>query len=92
MVRTMGTSAYCSKPSYATLRAMDAVLGLGIGAMVADDTASDPESAEIEALIAERAAAKADKNYARADEIRDEFAARGIEIKDTPEGATWRRK
>jgi cysteinyl-tRNA synthetase len=77
---------------YATLLAMDAILGFGFDAMAEDDTAGDPEAAEIDGLLAERAAAKADKNFARADEIRDELTGRGIEIKDTPEGATWRRK
>ncbi len=47
--------------------------------------------AEIDALLAERAQAKAEKNFARADEIRDVLAAQGIEIIDTPEGAKWRR-
>ena len=51
----------------------------------------DPEAAEIEALIAERAAAKKEKNFARADEIRAELTARGITITDTAQGTTWTR-
>ncbi len=39
------------------------------------------------ALLTKRAQAKADKNWARADEIRDEIAAQGYEIVDTPDGA-----
>ncbi len=46
---------------------------------------------EIESLIAERQAARKEKNFARADEIRDELAARGIQLKDTREGVTWKR-
>ncbi|MEZ5981622.1 MAG: hypothetical protein R3C54_04865 [Parvularculaceae bacterium] len=46
---------------------------------------------EIEGLIAERAAARKAKNFARADEIRDDLAARGVIIEDGPQGATWRR-
>lgn len=46
---------------------------------------------DFDALLAERAQAKADKNFARADEIRDELAAQGIEIIDTPEGPKWRK-
>lgn len=42
--------------------------------------------ADIEKLIAERAEAKKAKNFARADEIRDELLARGIALKDTREG------
>ena len=49
----------------------------------------DPEAAEIEALIAERAQAKKDKNYARADEIRNMLTERGITLVDTKEGTTW---
>lgn len=44
---------------------------------------------EIEALIAERQAARKAKNFARADEIRDELAAKGILLKDTREGVKW---
>jgi cysteinyl-tRNA synthetase len=44
---------------------------------------------EIEARIAERQAAKANKDFARADAIRDELAALGIVLKDSREGTTW---
>ncbi|MCC8082262.1 MAG: cysteine--tRNA ligase [Lachnospiraceae bacterium] len=47
--------------------------------------------AEIEHLIAERQAARKEKNFARADEIRDQLAAMGIILKDTREGVTWKR-
>ena len=46
---------------------------------------------EIEALIAQRTAAKAAKNWAEADRIRDELKAQGIELIDTKEGTTWKR-
>ncbi|MBR2675186.1 MAG: cysteine--tRNA ligase [Mogibacterium sp.] len=41
---------------------------------------------DIQALIDERQTARAEKNWARADEIRDELAAMGITLKDTPQG------
>ncbi|MCW5829105.1 MAG: cysteine--tRNA ligase [Deltaproteobacteria bacterium] len=44
---------------------------------------------EILALIGERKAARAAKNFARADEIRKELDAKGVEIKDSPQGTTW---
>jgi cysteinyl-tRNA synthetase len=44
---------------------------------------------EIEGLIAERAAAKKEKNFARADEIRDILTEKGIILKDTPQGTEW---
>ena len=53
-----------------------------------DAASADPE---IDALIAERTAAKKAKNFAEADRIRDELKARGIEIIDTPQGAKWKR-
>ena len=46
---------------------------------------------DIEALIAERAAAKAAKNFARADQIRQELLAVGVVLKDSPTGTTWER-
>ncbi len=50
-----------------------------------------PTPAEIESLIAERAEARKTKNFARADEIRDDLAAKGVILEDGPQGATWRR-
>ncbi len=49
------------------------------------------DSAEIDGLIAERLAARASKNFARADEIRAELTARGIAVEDGPKGSIWRR-
>lgn len=53
--------------------------------------ANGDEAGRIEALIAERAAAKKAKNFARADEIRKNLLAEGIELQDGPAGTTWRR-
>ncbi len=50
------------------------------------------DAEEIERLIAERAEARARKDWATADRIRDELAARGIVLKDGPEGTTWEVK
>ncbi len=46
---------------------------------------------EIEALIAERQAARKAKDFARADAIRDKLSGMGIILKDTREGVTWKR-
>ncbi|MBE5922226.1 MAG: cysteine--tRNA ligase [Lachnospiraceae bacterium] len=51
---------------------------------------ADMLDAEIEDLIAQRTQAKKEKNFARADEIRNELLARGIELKDTREGVVWK--
>jgi len=45
----------------------------------------------IDALLADRAEARANRDFARADEIRDELSAAGIIIEDSSAGATWRR-
>jgi cysteinyl-tRNA synthetase len=46
--------------------------------------------AEIEKLIAERNDARSNKNWKRADEIRDQLASQGIVLEDTSKGTTWR--
>ena len=50
------------------------------------------EEEKINKLIEERTLAKKEKNYKRADEIRDELNGMGIEIMDTPNGVRWKRK
>ena len=53
--------------------------------------ANDDEAAEIEALIKQRNEAKAAKNWAVADEVRDKLKAMNIVLEDTPNGTTWRK-
>ncbi|GAB6070064.1 cysteine--tRNA ligase [Thiomicrorhabdus hydrogeniphila] len=53
-----------------------------------DSTLTDEMIAQ---LIEERKSARADKNFARSDEIRDLLAEQGIELLDNSEGTTWRR-
>lgn len=50
---------------------------------------SDPR---IDALLSEREAARASKDWATADRVRDELLAEGIVIEDSPEGPKWRRE
>jgi len=47
--------------------------------------------ARVGALIAERQTARKEKNFARADEIRNELTAMGILLEDTKEGVKWKR-
>ncbi len=55
-----------------------------------EDSADIDESA-IEALIAERNQARTDKDFARADQIRDELTSQGIVLEDGADGTTWKR-
>lgn len=50
---------------------------------------SNDVDAEIEALIEQRQQARANKDWATADRIRDELKEKGITLKDTPQGVTW---
>jgi len=45
----------------------------------------------VDALIAERAAAKKSRNFGRSDEIRTQLAAQGVILEDTKEGVRWKR-
>jgi len=50
------------------------------------DGTDEGEEAELKGLIEERGKARAEKNWARADEIRDILASKGVTLKDTPQG------
>ena len=54
-----------------------------------ESSLSPEETAEIEALLEKRAAARKAKDWAAADAIRDELAARHVVMKDTPNGVEW---
>jgi cysteinyl-tRNA synthetase len=73
---------------------MDRVLGLGLAEQAAGGASSAEDKGfvrEIEALIAERAAAKQSKDFTKADNIRQNLKDRGIILEDSPGGTTWRR-
>lgn len=72
------------------LTKIDALLGI-VPLAEASSPSPSGDEAEIEALVLERTEAKKSKDFARADQIRDELLARGIELRDTPEGVKWRK-
>jgi cysteinyl-tRNA synthetase len=53
--------------------------------------ASGDDDARIQALIDERNAARKARDFARSDAIRDQLAAEGIALEDTPQGVRWKR-
>jgi len=72
---------------------MDRVLGLRLeDAILGQEEDQQEENLEILALINQRSAAKAAKDYARADEIRNELDKQGIILEDYASGTRWKRK
>ena len=76
-----GASKSFAKGALAKIKELTDVLGLFGGEDEEEGLGDD-----IQALIDERQAARKEKNWARADEIRDQLAAMGITLKDTPQG------
>lgn len=84
----------------ALIKSFDKVLALNLAYFIGRQTAEDnaqvdvgaKTKSKIEALIEERKQAKLNKNYARADEIRNEVAALGFDLIDTKEGTTFKKK
>ena len=76
-------------PELDALERMDSVLGVLDRNQVS--TSGDAGSDDIDAKVHARTEAKANKDWAAADAIRDELIGMGIAIKDGPEGTTWSR-
>jgi cysteinyl-tRNA synthetase len=73
------------KEAYDELVELTNVLGLDVEAVEED------LDSEVEKLIEERQAARKNKDFAKADEIRDKLKDMGIELLDTREGVKWKR-
>ena len=79
------SSAEFAGQLFTTMKDLCEVLGLNV------EKKDESLDKEIEDLIQERQEARKSKNFARADEIRDELLAKGIQLKDTREGVKWKR-
>ena len=91
LVKTINTSI-TAESSYALMKqALDNLLTLtGILGIVVEKK-EELLDEEIEQLIEERKQARKAKNFARADEIRQELLEKGIVLEDTREGVKWKR-
>ena len=77
------------------LKTMGDILGLlqqNPEGFLQQGSAGEISADEVEALINERVEAKNNKNYARADEIREQLKEQGVVLEDSREGTTWRRE
>jgi cysteinyl-tRNA synthetase len=75
----------------AALDAMNSVLGVFERNAPLASEASDDLATKVEALLEARRAARAARDFAASDRVRDELAAMGVRIKDGPQGTTWER-
>lgn len=74
----------------ALVQLCDEVLGLGLEAALTDAAGMEAQlGVLVEQLIEQRQQARADKDFARADVIRDQLAAAGVVVEDRPDGARW---
>ncbi len=76
---------------YLTAR-FDEVLSLGLTKAFEQEKEDENLVSYVEQMIEERRQAKKEKNFARADEIREKLSEQGIVLKDTREGTLWSRK
>lgn len=84
-LRAAGASGAGAREALAFVAEVDETLGvLPVRAEEADE--------EVEALVAAREEARARGDWAEADRLRDELAAEGVALEDTPEGPKWRRR
>jgi cysteinyl-tRNA synthetase len=88
--RRLDTGGWGSREAAAALDALDWVMTV-LDVLPRAAELDEEARTWLEGKIAERAAARQAKDFARADAIREEIASRGIELEDTPTGTRWHR-
>lgn len=91
LVKDTNTNVTSESSKELASKALDLVRELGLPLGILQKSTKVSLEDEIEALIEERQQARKDRNFARADEIRDELKARGIVLEDTPQGVRWKK-
>jgi len=93
LVRECNSVAAGAEPSKKFAKAALEVLNelIGVLGLIYGDGGAGEIDEEVEALIEARAAARKEKNWAKADEIRDKLTELGIVLEDTPQGVKWKR-
>lgn len=89
LVRFVNTEAPKTKKEAADWLALLTELSDVLGILKQEEASLDEE---VEALIEERTQARKEKNWKRADEIRDQLKAMGVVLEDTPQGVKWHRE
>jgi cysteinyl-tRNA synthetase len=84
-VEARSISSADAERAIATLRDLDEVLG------ILPDASAEALEPDLRAMIDARAAARASRDWAASDRLRDELAERGIAVEDTRDGQRWRR-
>jgi cysteinyl-tRNA synthetase len=84
-VEARSISSADAERAIATLRDLDQVLG------ILPDASVEELEPELRAMIDARAAARATRDWAASDRLRDDLAKRGISVEDTRDGQRWRR-
>jgi cysteinyl-tRNA synthetase len=74
------------------LAEVDGVLGVLDPAEWPEGQVEDEDAAEIERLVQERNDARKRRDFAASDRLRDELAARGVVLEDTPQGTRWKKR
>ena len=90
--RVSGVGAAEREAARGALARMDDVLGLVALAREEEDAVDQDFAAWVEERLRARQEARARRDFAAADVVRDELVAAGVVVEDTPQGVRWRRE
>lgn len=91
LVKDINTNMSEESSKELATKVLDLVRELGAPLGILQNSTKVNLDSEIDALVQERQQARKDRNFARADEIRDELKVRGIVLEDTPQGVRWKK-